>query len=146
MPVLEWSTDVVLLALRLAMLVVLYLFLLNVFLLTRRELGRQVRAAGGASGHLIVLQSGQSSLTPGQIIALRPLTTLGRSPGCTVVLDDTFVSTTHAALTWRAGQWWLRDAGSTNGTLLNERPVAGEMPVAPNDVIGIGQTRLRLAA
>jgi pSer/pThr/pTyr-binding forkhead associated (FHA) protein len=77
---------------------------------------------------------------------LQPVTTLGRAHGCTLPIDDTYVSATHAVLAWHDGRWWLRDAGSTNGTLLNEQPVPEtETPIAYGDVIAVGTARLRLA-
>ena len=145
MPLLDLSTDVTLLLLRLGMLAILYLFLLNVFFLARGELRRQAQGAAGPPGQLILLDPGATSLPPGHALPLQRVTTLGRSPLCTLVLNDTFVSTTHALLTWRGGRWWLRDAGSTNGTALNQQPIGQqEVPMDNGDVIGIGRIRLKL--
>jgi pSer/pThr/pTyr-binding forkhead associated (FHA) protein len=48
-------------------------------------------------------------------------------------------------LTWRDGRWWLRDAGSTNGTLLNQQPlVEGEIAIDYGDVVGVGRLQLKL--
>ena len=146
MPLLDLPTDVAVLLLRLGMLAVLYLFLFNVFLVARRELRQQTVAGHGPPGRLVLLDPGATSLPPGHVLPLQPVTTLGRAPECTLVLNDTFVSTTHAVLTWRDGQWWLRDAGSTNGTWLNQKPLAaGEAPLQYGDVVSIGRIRLKLA-
>jgi hypothetical protein len=145
-PPLDLPVDVAVLLLRLGLMLVLYLFLLSVFLLTRGELRRQVQGAQGAAGRLILLEAGATGLPSGHALPLQPVTTIGRSPTSTVPLNDSFVSTTHAVLTWRGSQWWLRDAGSTNGTMLNQQPLAeGETPVQYGDVIGIGRIRLKLA-
>jgi hypothetical protein len=143
---LDLPTDAVILLLRIGMMALLYVFLISLFLAARAELRRQA-VAGDAPGRLIVLDAGASGLPPGQSLPLRALSTLGRAPSCTVVLPDTYVSTTHAILTWRDGRWWLRDAGSTNGTLLNHAPVPQqEVPMQNGDVIDIGKIRLKLSA
>ncbi len=147
MPVTELPAEVVLLLLRLGMLALLYLFLLSVFLVVRRELRQQVATERAVRGRLVLLDAGTTNLPPGHVLPLQRVTTIGRSPRCTLVLNDTFVSATHAILTWRDGQWWLRDAGSTNGTWLNQEPLPpGEVAVQYGDVIGIGKVRLKLAA
>jgi hypothetical protein len=142
----DLPADVLVLLLRVGLVLVLYLFLLCTFWVVRRELGHQAAGAGVGPGRLLVVEAGATSLPVGQLLPLQPVTTLGRAHGCTLAIDDTYVSATHAVLAWRDGQWWLRDAGSTNGTLLNDRPVTqAETPVAFGDVIAIGTTRLQLA-
>jgi hypothetical protein len=143
----ELPADLLVLMLRLGLVLVLYLFLLCTFWVVRRELGRQAAASSRhGPGRLLVVEPGATNLPVGQLLPLQPVTTLGRAHGCTLAVDDTYVSATHAVLAWRDGRWWLRDAGSTNGTLLNDQPVPeAETPVAFGDVIGIGTTRLQLA-
>jgi hypothetical protein len=142
---LDLPAEVAVLLLRLGMVAVLYLFLVSVFLLARRELRQQAQRAA-APGRLVVVDAGTTHLPTGERLPLQPVTTLGRAHGCTLPLDDSFVSATHAVLAWHDGRWWLRDAGSTNGTLLNERPVGeAEAPIAYGDVIRLGTVRLELA-
>jgi pSer/pThr/pTyr-binding forkhead associated (FHA) protein len=143
----ELPAEWLVLLLRLGLVVILYLFLLSVFLLARRELRQQAAGVRSGPGRLLVVEAGATSLPVGQALPLQPVTTLGRAHGCTLALDDTYVSATHAVLAWHDGRWWLRDAGSTNGTLLNDQPVPeAEIPVAYGDVIAIGTARLRLAS
>ncbi len=68
--------------------------------------------------------------------------TIGRGPAATVRLEDTFVSTAHARLSRRGDGWVVEDLGSTNGTTLNGRVVAGEVPVGRGDRIQVGETVL----
>jgi len=75
---------------------------------------------------------------------LLPLTSLGRSPTNSVVVEDTFASGDHALIAMRGGRWWLEDRGSRNGTLLNDIPVHGPMILTHGDIIGIGAVKLRL--
>ncbi len=142
----ELPADALVLLLRLGLVLLLYLFLVSVFLLARRELRQQAVRATAGPGRLLVLDAGLTSLPAGHALLLQPVTTMGRAHGCTLPLDDTYVSATHAVLAWHDGRWWLRDAGSTNGTLLNGQPVAErETPVAYGDEIRIGTARLQLA-
>jgi hypothetical protein len=146
MPLADLSTEGTVFLLRLALVGVLYLFLVSVFLLVRGELRRQAQPSAPTPGRLVLLAAGGSSLPPGHTLPLSTITTLGRAPGSTLLLNDNFVSATHAVLAWHDGQWWLRDAGSTNGTFVNEEPVSQEeVPVSYGDVVGIGRLRLRLA-
>jgi hypothetical protein len=75
---------------------------------------------------------------------LLPLTSLGRSPTNSVVVEDTFASGDHALIAMRGGRWWLEDRESRNGTLLNDIPVNGPMILTHGDIIGIGAVKLRL--
>lgn len=75
---------------------------------------------------------------------LLPLTSIGRSPTSSVVVDDTFASGDHALIALRGGRWWLEDRGSRNGTLLNDIPVNAPMILTHGDIIGIGAIKLRL--
>jgi hypothetical protein len=146
MPPGDLPAEVVVFLLRLGLVLLIYLFLGSAFVLARRELRQQARPPSDAPGRLIVLDGGHTSLPPGHELPLKPLTTVGRAPACTLVFNDSYVSATHAVLTWRDGQWWLKDAGSTNGTFLNQRPVTDEeVPLAFGDVLSIGSLRLKLA-
>lgn len=143
----ELSSELLIFILRLALLGLLYLFLALVVLSARRDLRTLAVpdvVSRPKSAKLVVLDPGQTSLSSGESLALGAITTLGRSRNCTIVLDDTFVSSEHAMVAYRGGRWWLADRGSTNGTLLNGRPIQGEVGVQASDVIGIGDVQLRL--
>ena len=51
--------------------------------------------------------------------------TIGRSPDNAIQLDDTSVSGRHAELVVVAESCYLKDLGSTNGTLVNGQAVTG---------------------
>lgn len=119
-------------------------------------LRRDLRAAGAAApappaaerppdGRLLVLDGGATGLPSGRTLPLTAETLIGRAPSSDIRVDDRLVSARHARLVRRDGRWFLADLGSTNGTLLNERPLDGEQPVEYGDVIGIGSARLKLA-
>jgi pSer/pThr/pTyr-binding forkhead associated (FHA) protein len=64
----------------------------------------------------------------------------GRAQTCTVPLDDTYVSTLHARLFSKDGQWFVEDLGSTNGTYLNRVKVTGPAPLTVGDQVRVGKT------
>ena len=137
-------------ALRVAFIALIYLFLFVVLRTTVRELAVAARAMPGDEGRaagagLIVLDAAESSLAPGVVVPLEPASTLGRVAGNTIVIDDPHTSARHAELRFARGQWWLRDLGSSNGTLLNDEPVRAVVGVRPGDVIQCGRVRFRLA-
>ncbi len=81
----------------------------------------------------------------GRAFPLSDELTVGRAAGCQVTLDDTFASQLHARVFTRDGQWYVEDLGSTNGTYLNRRKVAGPMVMQRGDKLQIGQTVLELS-
>ncbi len=63
---------------------------------------------------------------------------IGRVPGVQLLLDHHTVSRRHAEMFCDPfGRWWIRDLGSTNGTLVNDEPVT-EKVLQPSDKIAIG--------
>ena len=140
--------DVAILALRVALVALLYLFLLTVMRFAARGLrdgSAVVKPRLSASElRLIVLDAGGSALRSGQVIDLADGATLGRSAGAEVVIADPAVSAEHARV-FRVGRAWrVTDLGSTNGTRVNETPVNGEVGLAADDVLTLGSVRLRV--
>ncbi|MEM1303664.1 MAG: SpoIIE family protein phosphatase, partial [Planctomycetota bacterium] len=62
---------------------------------------------------------------------------IGRSSDCDVPLDVAAVSRRHAAVLLDAGQFFVEDLGSRNGTILNGHVIAGRTPVRDGDRIGV---------
>jgi FHA domain len=62
---------------------------------------------------------------------------VGRYQACDIVLTHTSVSRLHARLTFRDGNWVLRDLDSTNGTLVNGESVI-RCRLLPGDVLTLG--------
>ena len=67
--------------------------------------------------------------------------TIGRQSDCDVVLNLARVSRQHARIERRGDDFWLRDLGSTNGTLLAGRRIE-EHPLQNGDTIRIGDAQL----
>lgn len=148
--------------LKIFLLVLLYLFFLRVLRAVWTEINpRPVEASAGGGNKPRPLnkraarkagRSGQPQLRVLEPPGLRghayPLdeeVTLGRAGGCQVPLEDAYASQVHARVFHREGRWYVEDLGSTNGTYLNQRRVAGPMVMKRRDRIQIGNTVLELA-
>lgn len=83
-------------------------------------------------------------LETGETYPLHTLTTLGRGPTNTIVINDSFASSEHAQIVLRSGQWWLEDRNSRNGTLLNGDVLRGPAIVTDGDIVGVGQWGFRI--
>ncbi len=140
--------DVILLFLRLISALLLIGLLLALFIAIWRDFrsaASDVEAGKRSYGYLLVLQEIDGHLmTTGEKFPLLPLTSLGRSPTNTVLINDTFASGEHALIAMRNGQWWLEDRKSRNGTLLNDVPVTEPIIITFGDIITIGQIKFRV--
>jgi len=70
---------------------------------------------------------------------------IGRGKDAAIQVDDEAASRRHAVLEAHGVQLVLRDLGSTNGTLVNERPIR-EHVLQDGDCIQIGTTLLKFLA
>lgn len=67
--------------------------------------------------------------------------TLGRAPGCTIVLThDTFISQVHVRLTRQGKNLFIEDLKSTNGTLVNNKKIEGYTRLKKGDRLTIGHS------
>ena len=146
------TLDVFLLILRLLLIVLLYLFLMQVVIAITRDLRKATAANAYAdsnalpvAGHLIVVDSGPSNILPGTRFDLAPQTTIGRGPTSTILLNDNFISSEHTRMWNRNGTWYVQDAGSTNGTYVNNQPAHNPLPTKAGDIIQVGFIRFKLA-
>ena len=141
-----------LLILRIALVALLYLVILQVVVVARRDLRRAAVAPAGVAtrakqvvGHLIVVDSGSTPLTPGSQLDIEPITTIGRSPTNSIVLDSSYVSTEHARIIYKDRSLWVEDIGSRNGTLLDQRPLTQPIAVSPGSILQVGDVRFKFA-
>ena len=151
----------VLLALKIAFLVLLYLFIWRIVRTARQEVrnpqlspedsmmltpeqARELRlAATKQIGRLVVVSS--PALDEGSELAIDsvPLT-VGRDGHNDVPLPgDKFASSSHARFDSRSDGVWVEDVGSTNGTYLNGVKLKRPRRLGPGDVVRIGETDLR---
>ena len=139
-----------LLIIRLALLVILYLFLWAIVSAVWRDIRRapeRTPASYAMTGmpRLHVVDPAGSALRMGEVVDLQPMTTIGRSATNTLVVQDETLSSRHAALEYRDGRWWLHDLDSTNGTYVNRRRLAGTTELRPGDMLHTGRVAFQFA-
>ena len=117
-------------------------FLLALFAVIWRQGIQHPAAARAGQGYLVCEQPALAG--DERRCSLRPIVTLGRSAGNTVVVKDDFASANHARIVLEQGRWWLEDRESRNGTQLNGETIHRRTILADGDEIGIGEYRYRL--
>lgn len=140
------SFELFVFGLNVALVALLYLFLFEVMRVVLRELrvAASQQQQDSRHGRVVVIEPGNTGIAAGTELPLEPTTALGRKLANGIVLDDATVSGEHAVLYLRDGVWYLRDAGSTNGTLVNGQDVVAPTPIQPGDVLTLGGVQLRL--
>jgi hypothetical protein len=143
--------DAFLLILRILLVVLLYLFLMQVVIAITRDLKKTALASDGPGGklppipgHLVVVDSGPSNIAPGTRFDLSPQTNIGRGPTNVIQIPDSFVSAEHTRMWFRNGVWYVQDAGSVNGTFVNNQPARDAIPAKPGDIIRVGYIQFKL--
>ena len=154
------QVETTLLALKIAFLVLLYLFIWRIVRSAARDLrlpqesmilGPQQAAAAGLVpqpqalelGRLVVLAS--PALDEGHVVAFdaHPLT-VGRGRNNDIPLqEDDFASSRHARFEPRRDGVYVEDIGSTNGTFVNGIRLTRDRRLIPGDVVRVGETDLR---
>ena len=129
------------LLLRLLPAIPLYIFLAVILIALWRE-GRSRPATGDQAPPAHLRQESEGE---GGFLRLSEMNLLGRAADNTVRLTDPAVSAYHARLSFQAGQWWLEDLGSRNGTTVNHLRLEGPLVVTYGDVIQLGGTAFVLA-
>ena len=89
-------------------------------------------ADGGA--RLVVLAP---ATLAGTVFDIHGETTIGRAPGCGVVIDDARASKLHARGFPSGGRWVVADLDSTNGTLVNAQVLELAEDLEPGDRIQV---------
>lgn len=145
------TLDVFLLILRILLIILLYLFLMQVVIAISRDLRKTSSSAEQGAGkgapvvgHLVVVDSGPSNIVPGTSYPLKTQTTIGRGPTNTIQIPESFISGEHTRMWFRNGTWFVQDAGSTNGTYLNNQPAREALPARFGDMVQIGYIRFQL--
>jgi pSer/pThr/pTyr-binding forkhead associated (FHA) protein len=80
-----------------------------------------------------------------QAFLLRPPEVIiGRGRDCDLRIRARDISRRHCRIAFLETHVVLEDLGSTNGTLLNGKPVTGSQALKPGDIIAIGSARLKV--
>jgi hypothetical protein len=158
LPVASVGVETTLLVLKIAFLVLLYLFIWRIVRSASRDLRlpqesmilspQQASALlaqplGREHGRLVVAQS--HALEEGDVYAIDSTAlTVGRSDANDLALEgDEFASARHARFEPRRDGVWIEDMGSTNGTFVNGIRLDRGRRLAPGDVVRVGETDLR---
>jgi hypothetical protein len=150
------AVETVLLVLKLAFLVLLYLFIWRIVRTASRDLRLPqdtimlAPGVGGVSaaqplqlGRLVVQKS--PSLDDGLAFELdsRALTIVRGGQNDVVLDGDEFASARHARVEPRRDGVWVHDAGSTNGTFVNGQRIDRPRRLTAGDILRVGETDLR---
>jgi hypothetical protein len=152
------AVDEVLLVLKIAFLVLLYLFIWRIVRTASRDLrlpqesfilapsaaaGMQASRRGPHTGRLVVVKS--PDLAEGQGFELNSAQlTIGRGRQNDVAIaTDEYASARHARFEPRQDGVWVQDLGSTNGTYLNGARLDRPRRLTQGDIVRIGETDLR---
>ncbi len=81
----------------------------------------------------------------GAVVSIGDQFSVGRAAECHLTLDDTFISQHHASITWQNRQYIASDAGSTNGTFVNDEQLLEPVVLRPGDRVRIGSTVLEFS-
>jgi hypothetical protein len=138
------------------------LALLIMLIRTRGKIGQVARrVATSTTGVLKGITKRLGSLpqqAPGKLVVVQganmgrefrlaaPVVKVGRDPQfCDLALHDDFVSNPHFTIRQEQTQFFITDEGSTNGTRLNNVPIAPHkrMLLQPDAIIEAGSTRLQ---
>jgi len=152
------AVEEALLVLKVAFLVLLYLFIWRIVRSAARDVRMPQESFVLAPGSVPGLGQGQPQVESGRLVVVKSpaleegdeLTLdsaallLGRGSTNDVNLArDESASTNHARVEPRRDGVWLEDVGSTNGTYLNGIRLSRAKRLTPGDVVRIGETELR---
>ena len=147
-----------LVALKIAFLVLLYLFIWRIVRSAARDLRlpqesmilRPHQVAGLIPqppapdlGRLVV--AGSPALDAGDVFEVDSIAmSIGRSAGNDIPIGaDEYASSRHARFDPRRDGLYVEDVGSTNGTFVNGIRLTRERKLTPGDIVRVGQTDLR---
>jgi len=147
-----------LLAVKLAFLVILYLFVaravravvLDVFgpraTRPRRQQAARpaARPAAPRAPRRLPRELQVNDAAGRRTVPLQESLTVGRAASCDLVVEDNYVSNVHARIFLRDGNYFVEDLGSTNGTYMNRTKVAAPMAIRPGDEVRMGKATLEL--
>ena len=152
------AVDELLLVLKIAFLVLLYLFIWRIVRTASRDLrlpqesfilapsaaaGVHASRPGPVTGRLVVVRS--ADLQDGEGFELNSAQlTIGRGNQNDIpIATDEYASARHARFEPRQDGVWVQDLGSTNGTFLNGARLDRPRRLANGDIVRVGETDLR---
>ena len=132
--------DLILFAGRVLLVVLLYIFLFSV-MRTGIGLVRGQRKDGAIWS--VDVEKGVKSLRGLHVDILGPVV-IGRSPSSDIVIDEPYVSASHARFTIQGPALVLEDLGSTNGTMVNGHIIEQPVTLRDTDEVQVGDVIMRI--
>jgi FHA domain containing protein len=132
--------DLILFAGRVLLVVLLYIFLFSV-MRTGIGLVRGQRKDGAIWS--VDVEKGVKSLRGLHVDILGPVV-IGRSPSSDIVIDEPYVSASHARFTIQGPALVLEDLGSTNGTMVNGHIIEQPITLRDTDEVQVGDVIMRV--
>lgn len=126
---------------RIILVILLYLFL---FMVIRTGMGLVKGQRTDSAIWSVDVEKGERSMRGLHVDILGPVV-VGRSPSSDIVIDEPYVSATHARFTLQGPALVIEDLNSTNGTLVNGRPIDQPVTLRESDEIQIGDTIMRVS-
>ena len=135
----------ILLALRLVLALVLYVFLAGALYILWQDLKQ--RGVDDLTQQVPVLTLTQYDPDGSERVYSfsDPKIMIGRDTAIDLNIDDKTISARHAQLLYQHGQWWVEDLQSTNGTFLNLDPVREQIVITDGDQVRCGRVVLQIA-
>jgi hypothetical protein len=155
------AVEEALLVLKLAFLVLLYLFIWRIVRSAAKDVRLPQESFVLAPGSVPGLGQDAASIQSGRLVVIKSpaldeddeleldsaALLLGRGVGNDVNLArDEYASSNHARIEPRRDGVWVEDVGSTNGTYLNGIRLTRAKKLTPGDVVRVGETELRYEA
>lgn len=69
---------------------------------------------------------------------------IGRNPKCDVVIGNPMISSIHCVLIKDGSKLMVEDNNSTNGTMLNGKPLLHVVELKHNDILTLGDQQIRI--
>ena len=132
--------DLILFAGRVLLVVLLYIFLFSV-MRTGIGLVRGQRKDGAIWS--VDVEKGVKSLRGLHVDILGPVV-IGRSPSSDIVIDEPYVSASHARFTIQGPALVLEDLGSTDGTMVNGHIIEQPVTLRDTDEVQVGDVIMRV--
>lgn len=108
---------------------------------TKEKLGEGALLLDTDMATLVVLNG---KLKGREYVIRNDATTIGRN-GTHIDIDDESISRRHAVIYCRAGHFFVKDMGATNGTMINDKLFSGkEKVIRDGDVLQLGDVGMKL--
>lgn len=133
--------DLILFAGRIILVVLLYVFL---FAAMSAGVGLVRGQRRDTAIWCVDVEKGSRAMRGLHVDVLGPVV-VGRSPSSDIVIDEPYVSATHARFTIQGPALVLEDLGSTNGTMVNGHAIDQPVTLRDSDEVQVGDTVMRVS-